>query len=60
MIAGKVPVVSSDKVFRRIKDVVDLYYISRVFEFDKENKKFLKRVAAYLTTLLDSSIKQMN
>ena len=37
MIADKVSVVSSDKVFRRIKDVVDLYYISRVFEFDREN-----------------------
>ena len=30
----KVAVVSTDKVFRRIKDVVDLYYISKVFEFD--------------------------
>lgn len=37
MIADKVSVVSSDKVFRRIKDVVDLYYISQVFEFDREN-----------------------
>lgn len=34
MIADKVAVVSTDKVFRRIKDVVDLYYISKVFEFD--------------------------
>ena len=37
MIADKVAVVSTDKVFRRIKDVVDLYYISKVFEFDVQN-----------------------
>lgn len=36
MIADKVVVVSSDKVFRRIKDVVDLYYFSQVFTFDGE------------------------
>ena len=35
MIADKVSVLSTDKVFRRIKDVVDLYYISKVFRFDK-------------------------
>ncbi|MDO4552637.1 MAG: nucleotidyl transferase AbiEii/AbiGii toxin family protein [Bacillota bacterium] len=35
MIADKVSAVSSDKVFRRVKDVVDLYYISKVFDFDK-------------------------
>lgn len=34
MMADKVAVVSTDKVFRRIKDVVDLYYFSKVFEFD--------------------------
>lgn len=34
MIADKVAVISSDKVFRRVKDVVDLYYISKVFTFD--------------------------
>lgn len=34
MIADKLSAISSDKVFRRIKDVVDLYYISKVFEFD--------------------------
>lgn len=37
MIADKVSVLSSDKVFRRIKDVVDLYYISKVFCFDKSD-----------------------
>lgn len=36
MIADKLSAVSSEKVFRRIKDVVDLYYISKVFEFDTE------------------------
>ena len=35
MIADKVSVVSSDKIFRRIKDLVDLYYFSKVFDFDK-------------------------
>lgn len=34
MIADKTAAVSTDKVFRRIKDVVDLYYLSSVFEFD--------------------------
>lgn len=33
MLADKISVVSGDKVFRRIKDVVDLYYLSRVFPF---------------------------
>lgn len=35
MLADKLSAISTDKVFRRIKDVVDLYYISRVFAFDK-------------------------
>ena len=35
MIADKVAAISSGKVFRRIKDVVDLYYISKVFTFDR-------------------------
>ena len=37
MIADKLSAVSSDKVFRRIKDVVDLYCLSKVFEFSKED-----------------------
>lgn len=37
MIADKVAAISSDKVFRRIKDVVDLYYLSKVFDFDKDD-----------------------
>ena len=35
MIADKLSAISTNKVFRRIKDVVDLYYISKVFTFDK-------------------------
>ena len=34
MIADKVQVLSSDKIFRRIKDLIDLYYLSHIFEFD--------------------------
>ncbi len=36
IIADKISAISSDKVFRRIKDVIDLYYISRVFDFNKD------------------------
>ena len=36
MIADKLSVISSDKVFRRIKDVVDLYYLSAVFAFNQD------------------------
>lgn len=35
MIADKLSAVSTDKVFRRVKDVVDLYYISKVFDFNE-------------------------
>lgn len=35
MMADKISVISTDKVFRRIKDVVDMYYMSRVFEINK-------------------------
>ncbi|MCD7845724.1 MAG: nucleotidyl transferase AbiEii/AbiGii toxin family protein [Oscillospiraceae bacterium] len=35
MLADKLSVVSTDRVFRRIKDVVDLYYMSKVFPFDR-------------------------
>lgn len=34
MLADKTSVVSSEKVFRRIKDLVDLYYMSKAFEYD--------------------------
>ena len=36
MIADKLSAISTDKVFRRIKDVVDLYYISKVFDFKRD------------------------
>ncbi len=35
MISDKITAISTDKVFRRIKDVVDLYYISHVIPFDR-------------------------
>ncbi len=35
MLADKISAISTDKVFRRIKDVVDLYYFSKVFDFNK-------------------------
>lgn len=35
MVADKVAAISTDKVFRRVKDVVDLYYISKVFDFNR-------------------------
>ncbi len=35
MIADKLSAISTDKVFRRIKDVVDLYYISKAFDFNR-------------------------
>lgn len=34
MMADKISVISGDKVFRRMKDIIDLYYFSQVFEFD--------------------------
>lgn len=37
MIADKLSVVSSDKVFRRIKDFIDLYYLSQVISFEKKD-----------------------
>ncbi|MBO4903397.1 MAG: nucleotidyl transferase AbiEii/AbiGii toxin family protein [Lachnospiraceae bacterium] len=36
MLADKISVISSDKVFRRIKDVVDLYYYSQVLKLDRD------------------------
>ena len=34
MLADKISAISTDKVFRRVKDIVDLYYLSQVFAFD--------------------------
>ena len=43
MLADKISAVSGDKVFRRIKDVVDLYYLSQVFPFHSADiKQILK------------------
>jgi len=36
MIADKLSAISTGKVFRRIKDIVDLYYISKAFVFDRD------------------------
>ena len=33
MLADKISAVSTDKIFRRVKDIVDLYYLSQVFPF---------------------------
>lgn len=40
MLADKISAISSEKVFRRVKDVVDLYYLSQVFKFDKKTVLF--------------------
>ena len=37
MLADKLSAISTEKVFRRIKDVVDLYYLSKVFAFDVDD-----------------------
>lgn len=51
MIADKVSAISTDKVFRRIKDVVDLYYLSKVFEFNRADiVETLKRSGRTLDT----------
>lgn len=36
MMADKVSVISSDKVFRRMKDIIDLYYFSQIMEFESD------------------------
>ena len=43
MLADKISAVSGDKIFRRVKDVVDLYYLSQVFPFHSADiKQILK------------------
>ena len=37
ILADKISVVSTNKVFRRIKDVVDIYYLSQVLELDAKD-----------------------
>lgn len=51
MISDKIVAISSDIVFRRIKDVIDLYYISKVFDFDKS--AFLRAIQSSERTLGD-------
>lgn len=43
MLADKISTVSSVKVFRRIKDVVDLYYLSQVFGLDSNQLRQIMR-----------------
>ena len=45
MLADKISAISTEKVFRRIKDVVDLYYLSQVFELEQD---------ALMSTLMNS------
>lgn len=37
MLTDKIAVISTNKVFRRVKDVVDIYYISKVFDFNRDD-----------------------
>ncbi len=56
MIADKISAISTDRVFRRIKDVVDLYYLSKVFSFNraevlealKNSDRFLDSFSGFL------------
>lgn len=51
MIADKISAISTDKVFRRVKDVVDLYYISKVFDFNRADvMQMLKNSGRTLNT----------
>lgn len=36
MLADKIVVISSEKIFRRIKDLIDVFYLSRIAQFDKD------------------------
>ena len=43
MLADKISAVSGDKIFRRVKDIVDLYYLSQVFPLHSADiKQILK------------------
>jgi hypothetical protein len=39
ILADKISAISTDKVFRRVKDVIDLYYLSQCFTMDSEKVK---------------------
>ena len=43
MLADKVSAVSGDKIFMRVKDIVDLYYLSQVFPFHSVDIKQILR-----------------
>ena len=43
MISDKVSVISTDKIFRRVKDVVDLYYASKVIPFNRAGIEYMLR-----------------
>jgi len=43
MLSDKIVAISTDKVFRRIKDLVDIYYFSRCFQYDPEKLKKVMR-----------------
>ena len=50
MLADKISVVSTDKVFRRIKDVIDLYYLSKCCNVDiREIESVLKKTNRMLS-----------
>ena len=39
ILADKISAISTEKVFRRVKDVIDLYYLSQCFSMDSEKVK---------------------
>ena len=54
ILADKISVVSGDKIFRRVKDVVDLYYLSQMFPFHSADiKQILKDNGRNLGTFQD-------
>lgn len=53
MFVDKIVAVSSDKIFSRVKDFVDLYYVSRISVFDKTG--FLRALEESGRTLEDFS-----
>ena len=57
MLADKISAISTGKVFRRIKDVVDLYYLSQVFEFDLNRLQKTLSNSDKLLEVIDDYIK---
>lgn len=58
MISDKICVISSNKIFRRIKDLIDLYYFSSFFEYDyvdvKETIKISNKTLGDFNDLLNN------